>query len=453
MIKNNTLEKSLTMFKKMFLNALTGTLHKAAQAGDAEKVRALIAKGHDVNGVDKNKTSPLFWAAFSKNLDVARALVEHGADINFIGPNGTTPLYNALHKRNKELALWLLDKGANPLSSDAGGNTVLHLASLQNMASIVDILLARGADANALNANGQSPLTLNLMVQEKLSPIPASPACILRLLEAGAQYEPVPCLDLSLAGFFADHAVANGAFREELKEFCLKSQDAAIRAFVEKTLDRAKSKAKASPGQVDPFWDYADSLRLEKHGGEPETLQSSVLGVITRGKYDLWDSNPVAIPFWHNEMVAVTYAFDPDKDPGFMSEADRAFAAFLNLDTASRLTLSKKVAEYAAFTADYRDYKGYDIKTDSRPYQGFRVDFIDEQWLADFIQGKKEPAAVWDMIGKVSELVLERNATDGLIYVSFIAECVWDEEHGLLLVFKEGKELTRISIPDGDLSD
>ena len=445
-----------TVFKKMLLNVLTTTLHKAAQAGDAEKVRALIAKGHDVNGLDKNKTTPLVWAAFSKDLDVARTLVEHGADVNFIGPGGTTPLYNALHKRNEELALWLLDKGANPLSSDVNGNTMLHLASLQSMVSVVDVLLARGADVNALNAKGQSPLTANLIVQERLSPISASPACALRLLEAGAQYEPVPWLELSLADFLADRAAANSEFREELQTFCRTTRNEALRSFVEKALERTgpersgETGEKTPPGGVDPF--YADLQWLEKRNREPKTLQSSVLGTINHEEYDSWLSNPVAIPFSHNETIAVAYDFDPEEDPGFMADADRAFAAFLNLDAAARLALSKRVGEYAAFSADCWDYRGYDIKTDAHSCQGFRVDSINEQWLADFIQGKKEPAAVWDMVGKVRELILKRNAEDGLIYVSFIADCVWDS-HGLLLVFKEGKTLTRVSIPDGNLSD
>ena len=442
------------VFKKMFLNILTTTLHKAAQAGDAEKVRALIAKGHDVNGLDKNKISPLFWAAFSKDLDVARVLVEHGADVNFTGPHGTTPLYNALHKRNEALALWLLDKGANPFSSDANGNTMLHLASLQGMAPVVEILIARGADVNALNANGQSPLTLNLFVQEKLSPLSGSPACALQLLEAGAQYEPVPWLDLSLADFFADRAVSGSAFREELQAFCLTTRNETLRAFVEKSLERAKledTEDTPSPGGGDSL-SGSGIQGVKERDRDPKNLQSSILGTITRGEYDYWLSKPVAIPFWNNETIEIAYNFDPDEDPGFVADADKALAAFLKLDTASRLAFSKEVGEYAAFIADGWDYKGYDIKTDARPGQGFRVDSINEQWLADFIQGKKEPDAVWDMVGRVHEVILKRNAKDGLIYVCFTAECVWDA-HGLLLVFKEGKELTRVSIPDGELSD
>ena len=182
------------------------------------------------------------------------------------------------------------------------------------------------------------------------------------------------------------------------------------------------------------------------------TVQSKILGALTRHDSDYWASEPVVIPFFEGVAVSIDYEFDPAADPQFIQDADNAVENFLKLDTASRLTLSREVGEYAALVADGWDYTGYDIKTDAYPYQGFRVDHINEQWLSDFIQGKKEPAEVWDMVGKVSEIILERNTKDGLVYLSFIAECVWDD-HGLLLVFKEGKTLTRVCIPDGSLDD
>ena len=444
-----------SMLKKIFLNAMASTLHKAAQAGDAKKVRALIAKGHDVNGLDANKTSPLFWAAFSKDPDVARALVEHGADVNFIGPHGTTPLYNALHKRNEELALWLLDKGANPLSSDTNGNTMLHLASLQGMVSVVDILLTRGADVNALNANGQSPLTVNLIVQETLSPISASPVCILRLLEAGARYDPVPWLDLSLGDFLADRASANSAFREELEEFSRKTRDDGLRNFVEAVLQRAKpenSADKASPGGTDSLLGYADLQRLEKRNREPRTLQSSVLGVMTREEYDFWISPPLAIPFWNNETVAVTYDFDPDEDAGFMAEADSALAAFLKLNDAFRLSLSGQVAEFAKLNIDAWDHDGYEA-ADEGKWVGLRDLSINGKWLDDFVEGKKKAEDVWRMVGSPLDVYVARNSRDKAIYVAMRWNCLWDVEHKFQLSFKEGRTLARISAWDGDLTD
>ena len=457
----DTLKEDNPMFKKMILSVLTNTLHRAAQAGDAKKVRALIAKGHDVNGLDKNSISPLFWAAFSKDLAVAQALVDHGADVNFTGPNGTTPLYNALHKRNEELALWLLDKGANPLAADTNGNTMLHLASLQSLVPVVDRLIPQGADVNALNANGQSPLTLNLIVQRKLSPVSASPVCALRLMEAGAAYEPVPWLDESPMEFFAECATAGSTFREELRKFAGKTANEALRGFVETALEQAEpdsvpdassdtSEAASASGGVDPF--YADLRRYEKQMEEPRSIQSPVLGTMVREEYDFWVSQPVAVPFYNNEMIPITYDFDLKEDPTFLAEADRAVTAFLKLDDAFRLSLSKQVAEFAVLNLEAWDYSGYEAK-DEYAWVGLRDMSIDEQWLNEFVAGAKTPEDVWRMVGSPVDVYAARASGANAVYVAIRWNCLWDVEHQFQLSFREGRTLARISAHDGDLAD
>ena len=223
------------MFKKLLLKLVVNNLHRAAQAGDTNSLRAFIAKGQDVNGLDKNNTTPLFWAAFSKDLEVARTLVQHGANVNHIGPGGTTPLYNALHKKNEELAFWLLEQGANPLAADTNGNTMLHLACMQDMDSVATVLLKKGADANALNASGQSPLTLNILNQQKLSievKRHVSGSCILQLLEAGADYNPIPRLDISLAEFLAENAAPDSRLHDELRGFIQQTDNESLRTYI-----------------------------------------------------------------------------------------------------------------------------------------------------------------------------------------------------------------------------
>ena len=39
------------------------------------------------------------------------------------------------------------------------------------------------------------------------------------------------------------------------------------------------------------------------------------------------------------------------------------------------------------------------------------------------------------------------------IYVQVACECDWEQEHGLQLVFRQGKKLTRISDNDGHLTE
>jgi uncharacterized protein len=62
-------------------------LHRAAEAGDLEKVVALVEQGADVNAFAEEDTyneifTPLHCAAKSGSLPVVAFLVRHGADVN-----------------------------------------------------------------------------------------------------------------------------------------------------------------------------------------------------------------------------------------------------------------------------------------------------------------------------------------------------------------------------------
>jgi hypothetical protein len=71
-------------------------LHYAAERGDLDKCRALIAGGADVNAQGGgNWGTPLHWAMRSASCEVCALLIESGADVNSTcggGPGGATPL-------------------------------------------------------------------------------------------------------------------------------------------------------------------------------------------------------------------------------------------------------------------------------------------------------------------------------------------------------------------------
>ncbi len=55
----------------------------------------LIAKGSDVNAVDRRGKTPLLYAAAASESELVRALVEAGADIDFRDRSGATPTWYA----------------------------------------------------------------------------------------------------------------------------------------------------------------------------------------------------------------------------------------------------------------------------------------------------------------------------------------------------------------------
>jgi hypothetical protein len=61
---------------------------------------------------------------------------------------------------------------------------------------------------------------------------------------------------------------------------------------------------------------------------------------------------------------------------------------------------------------------------------------------------------IWEYITPVEIVVTkDRFGLDKEIYIQALCNCVWDDEHGIQFVFKEGKELIRVSEQDGDLFD
>ncbi len=138
------------------------TLHQAAAAGDIEQVQTLLAQGADLNGKDKNGSTPLHEAAGNGWVDVVRLLLEKGANVKAIDASGRTPLHRASRWGSRLICEWFLTKGADVNATDSLRNTPLHasLAGNQVNRHLVEFLLAEGADVNARNEQGETPLHL-----------------------------------------------------------------------------------------------------------------------------------------------------------------------------------------------------------------------------------------------------------------------------------------------------
>lgn len=423
-----------SFFGKLFLGAVTNTLHKAAEAGQADKVRKLIAKGEDANARDAHQTTPLFWAAFSQDLDVAKALVEAGADINALGPNGTTPLYNALHKKNTPLALYLIEQGANMHACDASGNTMLHLTALYASEEVAKILLEKGLDVNAISAKGFTPLSLHVLIAQSATTPTLSPDFVFFLLDAGGQYKPLPGVEFPLEEALLK--LSNTILlQSSLKNYSQNAARADVREFAQKMLALSQQAEKG----------------LEASATRAQSIQSSVLGTMTWNRH-YWESSPVAVPFYNNEMVSVTYDFEPQDEPAFLAEADAAIKAFLSKNTADRLQLSPQVADFAIVNIEATDFSDYDVN-DEGEWLGFRDTSIDGDWLDAFTARQKDVQDVWNMVGNPDKIMVARPKPGQPVYVAMVWECLWDIEDRFQLSFQEGKNLARVSAADGDMVD
>ena len=150
----------------------------AAAGRHADVVGALISAGADVRArsrayaqtvtsevtqragrealnytVPRGGSTPLLFAARSGDVESARRLVEAGADVNDALPNGMTALVEAAHSGQEDVAMLLVEKGADPNASGAG-YTALHAAVLRSGLRLVNALLAHGANPNLRMTKG-----------------------------------------------------------------------------------------------------------------------------------------------------------------------------------------------------------------------------------------------------------------------------------------------------------
>jgi uncharacterized protein len=150
-------------------------LNAAAGRGDIIAVQAILAKGSDVNGKDKNGATALMYASRGQAstvdewqaLDVAETLLAKGADVNAKSISGETALMLAAQSGYAYVMRTLLAHAAEPNLKAENGATALIYASgasgrIDDLAILhaVKALLANGADVNAKINGGMTALML-----------------------------------------------------------------------------------------------------------------------------------------------------------------------------------------------------------------------------------------------------------------------------------------------------
>ena len=134
------------------------SLHEAARKGDLDQIRANLARGKDVNGLNSEGVRPLHLAALLGRKDAAGLLLERGADVNLQSRSGSAPLHFAVGSLSREVVELILSKGANVNARDSGYRTALHSSVEKGQLEIARLLLDKGADVNARRYNGTDAL-------------------------------------------------------------------------------------------------------------------------------------------------------------------------------------------------------------------------------------------------------------------------------------------------------
>jgi ankyrin repeat protein len=142
----------------------------AALKRDIDKVRALLAKGADINARDPDGSTTLelavkfFWGKDKREEELVSLLISAGADVNLANVLGDTPLMYATYTKGRLVNL-LLKAGADVNARDKNGRTALIWAVqavASGLCSIEDVkaLIAAGADLDARDKFGRTALSI-----------------------------------------------------------------------------------------------------------------------------------------------------------------------------------------------------------------------------------------------------------------------------------------------------
>ena len=163
-------------------------------------------------------------------------------------------------------------------------------------------------------------------------------------------------------------------------------------------------------------------------------ITSKIIGRLTQNDRfsDWWESDIMAVPFFDNKKMKIIFMdFMPESDATFIKEADEALQLFLKKSTADRLKISNLVYKNCM---NFLNAVGYDEM---------------DKPLWDI----NDQNDIWNHVHPNEIYITRRSYQDEDIYVNISCECDWEEEHGLQLVFRQGKQINRVSQIDGHLTD
>jgi ankyrin repeat protein len=138
----------VSLFAGLGLRSRTKTnqeLLTAAYRGDVAGIRALLARGADVNVRNREGHTPLWEAAYAGRAEAARLLLDRGADANARDENGMTPLMWAVCGGYADTVRVLLERGADVNARSRFGLTAMSCVKGQSRREVADLLKKAGA--------------------------------------------------------------------------------------------------------------------------------------------------------------------------------------------------------------------------------------------------------------------------------------------------------------------
>lgn len=150
----------------------------AAEGGNNDLIRLLVANGARVNCRDITARTPLHYSAIYSKSDTAKLLLEFGAVIDARTNLKQTPLHIAARNGLYDMSQLLLSAGAEVDVRDVFSDTPLGIAAAHDHLGIVTLLLKHKADPNNIDLARCTPLHMSMYCK--------TPNIARVLIEAGA---------------------------------------------------------------------------------------------------------------------------------------------------------------------------------------------------------------------------------------------------------------------------
>lgn len=137
-------------------------VHLLVQRQKLDSLKAVLARGVDVNTRDAQGATPIHTALQYHALPAAQVLIDHGADVAEVVSRrkGITLLHKLVMRDRPAAVQLLLENGAEVNARDKQRRTALHMAAVYGRGAIAALLLQReSCDVNALDQTG-GPIVL-----------------------------------------------------------------------------------------------------------------------------------------------------------------------------------------------------------------------------------------------------------------------------------------------------
>jgi ankyrin repeat protein len=122
------------------MDTLGVLLMDAAASGQLDKIRSLLDKGVDVNGMDLHGRTPLMQAAVAGHAGTVRLLIQRGADVNRRNHYGRTALMDAVQTGRLQVVRLLLENRSDVNAKGISWTYMREVLRAQSVHEVSEIL-------------------------------------------------------------------------------------------------------------------------------------------------------------------------------------------------------------------------------------------------------------------------------------------------------------------------